>query len=76
MNPEELILLGSTICVMLTVHFSMKLLSEHVLNWENPKEQKAVVVITLMAPIYVIGSYVGLIKFLRQQSFLHIVRLC
>ncbi|XP_054816770.1 uncharacterized protein LOC129316389 [Prosopis cineraria] len=69
MDLAQLVLLGSTICVMLTEHFSMKLLAEHVLNWKKPKEQKAIVIIILMAPIYAVESYVGLINFSGSKAF-------
>lgn len=63
MHPAQIVLFGSTLCVMITVHFAMKLLSGHVLNWKKPKEQKAIVIIILMAPLYALDSYVGLINF-------------
>lgn len=69
MDFGQLVLLGSTICVMLTVQFSMKLLAEHVQNWKKPKEQKAIVIIILMAPIYAVDSYVGLINFFGSKAF-------
>ena len=69
MDVGQLILLGSTVCVMITVHLSMKLLSEHVQNWKKPKEQKAIVIIILMAPIYAVDSYVGLINFFGSKPF-------
>ncbi|RDY10684.1 Transmembrane protein, partial [Mucuna pruriens] len=69
MHPAEIILYGSTLCVMISVHFSMKLLSEHVLNWKKPKEQKAILIIILMAPLYAVDSYVGLINFFGSEAF-------
>ncbi|KAE9592935.1 hypothetical protein Lal_00029380 [Lupinus albus] len=69
MHPAQIILWGSTLCVMLAVHFSMKLLSGHVLNWKKPKEQKAIVIIILMAPLYAVDSYVGLINFFGSETF-------
>ncbi|KAI9093254.1 hypothetical protein K1719_027268 [Acacia pycnantha] len=73
MDTPQLVLLGSTICVMLTVHFSMKLLADHVLNWKKPKEQKAIVIIILMAPLYAVDSYVGLINFFGSKAFFTIL---
>ncbi|KAF5730652.1 transmembrane protein [Tripterygium wilfordii] len=69
MNPGQLTLLGSTICVMLTTHFSVQLISEHLLHWKKPKEQKAILIIVLMAPIYAIDSYVGLLDFRGSKAF-------
>ncbi|KAF7822766.1 transmembrane protein 184C-like [Senna tora] len=69
MDFGQMVLLGSTVCVMLTVNFSMKLLAEHVQNWKKPKEQKAIVIIILMAPIYAVDSYLGLINFFGSETF-------
>lgn len=68
-NPAQITLLASTFCVMLTLHFSVQLLSEHFLYWKKPKEQKAILVIILMAPLYAIDSYVGLIDFQGSKAF-------
>lgn len=69
MDPAQIVLFGSTFCVMIAVHFSMKLISEHVLNWKKPKEQKAIIIIILMAPLYAVDSYVGLINFFGSETF-------
>lgn len=69
MNRGQLTLLGSTICVMLSVLFSIKLLLAHLSNWKKPKEQIAIVIIILMAPIYAVDSYVGLWDFRGSEAF-------
>ncbi|GLT67335.1 hypothetical protein SLA2020_396510 [Shorea laevis] len=69
MNPGQLTLMGSTVCVMLTMHFSLQLLSEHIFCWKKPKEQKAIIVIILMAPIYAVDSFVGLIDIQGSKAF-------
>ncbi|KAK3424284.1 hypothetical protein EUGRSUZ_F01084 [Eucalyptus grandis] len=69
MNPGQLTLLGSTICVMLTTHFSVQLLSEHFFYWKKPKEQKAIIIIILMAPVYALDSYVGLLDYQGSKVF-------
>lgn len=69
MHPAQIVFYGSTLCVMITVHFAMKLLAEHVSNWRKPKEQKAIVIIILMAPLYAVDSYVGLINFFGSEAF-------
>lgn len=61
MNSGEITLLGSALCVMLTMHFTVQLLSQHLFYWKNPKEQKAIIIIILMAPIYAVDSFVGLL---------------
>ncbi|GKV15889.1 hypothetical protein SLEP1_g26625 [Rubroshorea leprosula] len=69
MNTGQLTLMGSTVCVMLTMHFSLQLLSEHIFCWKKPKEQKAIIVIILMAPIYAVDSFVGLIDIQGSKAF-------
>ncbi|GMP74821.1 hypothetical protein CsSME_00032120 [Camellia sinensis var. sinensis] len=69
MNRGQITLLGSAICVMLTMHFTIQLLSQHLFYWKNPKEQKAIIIIILMAPIYAIVSFVGLVDFRGSKPF-------
>ncbi|GFQ06247.1 uncharacterized protein ynbb [Phtheirospermum japonicum] len=58
MDRGQFTLMGSTVCVMLCLHFSIQLVSQHNLSWKKPKEQKAIIIIVLMAPLYAISSYV------------------
>lgn len=69
MSRGQLTLLGSSCCVMLTMHFTVQLLSQHLFYWKNPKEQKAILVIILMAPIYAIDSFVGLLDIEGSKAF-------
>uniref|UniRef100_A0A5B7CDU8 Transmembrane protein 184C n=1 Tax=Davidia involucrata TaxID=16924 RepID=A0A5B7CDU8_DAVIN len=69
MNRGQLTLLGSAGCVMLTMHFTIQLLSQHLFYWKNPKEQKAIIIIILMAPVYAIDSFVGLLDFQGSKAF-------
>ncbi|PIA25977.1 hypothetical protein AQUCO_10200031v1 [Aquilegia coerulea] len=69
MDRRQLTLLGSAGCVMLTMHFTVQLLSQHLFYWKNPKEQKAIVTIILMAPIYAIVSFAGLSDFQGSRAF-------
>ena len=61
MDAETLTLLGAVFGVMLTMHFTNQLISQHLFYWKNPKEQKAIIIIALMAPIYAADSFVGLL---------------
>lgn len=54
---------------MLTMHFTVQLLSQHLFYWKNPKEQKAIVIIILMAPVYAIVSFAGLLNFQGNRIF-------
>lgn len=69
MDRGQITLLGSAVCVMLTMHFTVQLLSQHLFYWKNPKEQKAIIIIILMAPIYAIVSFVGLVDIRGSKPF-------
>lgn len=69
MNPGEIVSLVTAFCVLATMYFTIQLLSQHLFYWKNPKEQKAIIIIILMAPIYAIVSYVGLMDFLGSEVF-------
>lgn len=69
LNPEQLTVVGSGFCVMLTMHYTMQLLSQHLFYWKNPKEQKAIVIIILMAPLYAVDSFVGLLDIKGSKEF-------
>lgn len=61
MDRRTSTLLGAGFCTMLTMHFTVQLLSQHLFYWKNPKEQKAIIIIILMAPIYAIDAFAGLV---------------
>uniref|UniRef100_A0A2P2JJA3 Transmembrane protein 184C-like n=2 Tax=Rhizophora mucronata TaxID=61149 RepID=A0A2P2JJA3_RHIMU len=69
MDRKQLTLVGSGFCVMATMHFTMQLLSQHLFYWKNPKEQKAIIIIILMAPIYALDSFVGLLDIQGSKAF-------
>ncbi|XP_042384365.1 transmembrane protein 184C-like [Zingiber officinale] len=69
MDRGTLTLLGAACCVMLTMHFTVQLLSQHLFYWKNPKEQKAIIIIILMAPLYAIDSFVGLLDVQGSKAF-------
>ncbi|KAL0306478.1 UNVERIFIED_CONTAM: protein LAZ11 [Sesamum radiatum] len=69
MDRGQLTLIGSTVCVMLSLHFSIQLVSQHFMSWKKPKEQKAIIIIVLMAPLYAIDSYVGLLDIRGSETF-------
>lgn len=69
LSPAQITVYGSAFCVMLSMHFTLQLLSQHLFYWKNPKEQKAIVIIILMAPIYAIVSFVGLLDIRGSKEF-------
>ena len=69
MNIGEIIVVGCGFCVMLSMLFTVQLLSQHLFYWKNPKEQKVIIVIILMAPLYAVVSFIGLIDFFGSEAF-------
>ena len=69
MSRPQLTLMGSAFCTMVSMHFTVQLLSQHLFYWKNPKEQKAIVIIILMAPLYSIVSFVGLLDIQGSKEF-------
>lgn len=69
LNRGEITLLGTGLCVLATLHFTVQLLSQHLFYWKNPKEQKAIIVIILMAPIYAVVSFVGFLDIRGSKAF-------
>jgi hypothetical protein len=69
MDRGQITLLGCGFCVLLSLHFTVQLLSQHLFYWKNPKEQKAIIIIILMAPIYAADSYVGLLDIQGSKAF-------
>lgn len=69
MDRGQLTLLGAASCVMATTYFTIQLMSQHLFYWKNPKEQKAIIIIILMAPLYAIDSFVGLVNVQASMAF-------
>ncbi|KAF8029808.1 hypothetical protein BT93_E2283 [Corymbia citriodora subsp. variegata] len=69
LDRGQITVLGSGFCVMLTMHFTVQLLSQHLFYWKNPKEQKAIIIIILMAPIYAFDSFIGLLDIEGSKAF-------
>lgn len=69
MNPEQITLVGSGFTAMMTLHFTVQLFSQHIFYWKNPKEQKAILIIIFMAPVYAIDAFVGLLGYRGSKPF-------
>lgn len=69
LSRGQLTLFGSAFCAMASMHFTVQLLSQHLFYWKNPKEQKAIVIIILMAPLYALVSFVGLLDIRGSKTF-------
>lgn len=61
LSPAEITVMGSVFCVLLSMHFTMQLISQHLFYWKNPKQQRAILFIVLMAPVYAVSSFLGLL---------------
>lgn len=69
MNRGELTMVGAGICTLLTMHLTIQTLTQHLFYWKNPKEQKAIIIIILMAPIYAVDSFMGLLDVRGSKEF-------
>nr|XP_043610437.1 transmembrane protein 184C [Erigeron canadensis] len=61
MSREDLTLMVAGGCTLLSLHFTLQLFSQHTFYWKNPKEQKAILIIILMAPVYAANCFVGIL---------------
>lgn len=69
MDRDQMTLAASGFLVMLTLHFTFQLVSQHLFYWKNAKEQKAILIIILMAPVYAVDSFVGLLDIRGSKPF-------
>lgn len=61
MNRGEITVLACAGCAFLSMHFTVQLVSQHLFYWKNPKEQRTILFIILMAPVYAIKSFVSML---------------
>lgn len=69
MDRAQLTMVGSGFSALLSMHFTIQLLSQHLFYWKNPKEQKAIIMIIIMAPLYAADSFVGLLDIRGSKAF-------
>lgn len=69
MDRAQLTMVGSGFSALLSMHFTIQLLSQHLFFWKNPKEQKAIIMIICMAPLYAIDSFVGLLDIRGSKTY-------
>ncbi|KAL1809055.1 hypothetical protein ACET3Z_026045 [Daucus carota] len=69
MNRGEITVLGCAGCAFMSMHFTVQLLSQHLFYWKNPKEQRAILFIILLAPIYAIKSFIGMLDLKGSKPF-------
>lgn len=73
MDRSQLTIAASGFSVMMTLHLTFQLLSQHLFYWKNPKEQKAIIIIILITPVYAIDSFVGLLDLRGSKQFFMLV---
>ncbi|KAL0681591.1 hypothetical protein Bca4012_048438 [Brassica carinata] len=54
LKPPQTTFSCSVFSVLISLHLTIQLVSQHCFHWKNPKEQKAILVTVLMAPIYAV----------------------
>nr|VDC74729.1 unnamed protein product [Brassica rapa] len=69
LKPPQITFYCSALSVFITVLLTLQLVSQHLSHWKNPKEQKAILIIVLMAPIYAVVSFVGLLDVKGSEIF-------
>ncbi|XP_057764608.1 uncharacterized protein LOC130985579 [Salvia miltiorrhiza] len=69
MDRRQLTLAGAGFSVMLSLHYSFQLVSQHLFYWKNPKEQRAILIILLLPPVYAVTSFFGFIDRAGSKPF-------
>ncbi|XP_076943722.1 uncharacterized protein LOC143614069 [Bidens hawaiensis] len=75
LDREELTLLGAGACTMLALHFSSQLASQHLYYWKNPKQQRAIMIVILMVPVYAVTAFVGVLDLKSSKPILQLLDL-
>ncbi|CAM6129949.1 unnamed protein product [Calypogeia fissa] len=71
MHTAVLLVAGSS--ALLCLHFTSTLLSRHLYFWKNPEQQRLICIIIMMAPLYSLTSFVGLVEFKASEAFFTIL---
>ncbi|KAL3820579.1 hypothetical protein ACJIZ3_006484 [Penstemon smallii] len=69
MDRGQITVAASGFSVLLSLHCTFQLLSQHMFYWKNPKEQKAILIIILIAPVYAVNSFVGLLDIKGSKPY-------
>jgi hypothetical protein len=79
MDVRTLTLLGAGLCTMASMHFTSQLIGQHLFYWRDPAQQKKIIIIICMAPIYAITSFFGLAEMKGGEllfTFLESIKEC
>lgn len=66
-HTAVLLLAGSS--TLLSLHFASKLLTRHFYFWKNPEQQRLICIIIMMAPLYALTSFAGLVEIKGSEAF-------
>uniref|UniRef100_A0A7I4CTU3 Uncharacterized protein n=1 Tax=Physcomitrium patens TaxID=3218 RepID=A0A7I4CTU3_PHYPA len=69
MDVRTLTLLGAGMCTIASMHFTSQLVGQHLFYWNNRAQQKLIIIIILMAPIYAVTSFFGLAQIQGSEIF-------
>jgi hypothetical protein len=69
MDVRTLTLLGAGMCTVASMHFTSQLVGQHLFYWNNRAQQKLIIIIILMAPIYAVTSFFGLAQIQGSEIF-------
>jgi len=67
------ILTISGIMTLISVLLSVHLIMKHKKNWTRPVQQKNIVIIILMAPIFAIDAFVGILELEKGEVIAHMI---
>lgn len=79
LDVRTLTLLGAGLCTMASMHFTSQLVGQHMFYWKNPAQQKLIIIIVCMAPIYAVTSFFGLAEIKGSEilfTFLESIKEC
>jgi len=69
----ELVLYGSGIMMLLSIALSTILILRHVQKWNQPIQQRNILIIILMTPLFAIDSFIGLLELEQGEIVAHIL---
>jgi len=68
-----IMVISSGIFMLLSIVSSFLLIKEHRSNWTNPEQQKLIIIIIIMVPLFSINSFLGLADFNAPEWVLMII---
>lgn len=69
----ELVLIISGLTTVLTIILSASLINEHRKNWSSPVQQSNIIKIILLAPLFAVDSFVGILELDKGEVIAHLL---